>query len=122
MAVREVDAAGRRVLVALTREQVERSPDVDTHRPVSRQHEIALLQHYGFPTYWYGPYPWGPVMFPAPPLTPSDPVADEFIARQEQDTFQDAHLRSSADVVGYAIQARDCALGHLYDFLMADPA
>ena len=27
--------------VALTREQIERSPDVDTQEPVSRQYEIA---------------------------------------------------------------------------------
>ena len=67
MAVREVDPTGERVLVALTREQVEGSPDIDTHRPVSRQHEISLLQHYGFPTYWYGPYAWGPAMLPTPP-------------------------------------------------------
>jgi len=122
MAVREVDAAGRRVVVALTREQVERSPDVDTHRPVSRQHEIALLQHYGFPTYWYGPYPWGPVMFPAAPLMPSEAVADDVVARQEQDNLEDAHLHSSADVVGYAIQARDGAIGHVDDFLIDDRA
>src|SRR5207237_4322396 len=82
----------------------------------------ALLQHYGFPTYWYGPYPWGPVMFPAPRLAPSEAVADEVIARQEQDSLEDAHLHSSADVVGYAIQARDGAIGHVDDFLIDDRA
>ena len=64
MSVRGVDTAGERVLVHLTREQVKQSPDIDTHRPVSRQHEISVLQHYGFPTYWYGPYAWGGMMLP----------------------------------------------------------
>ena len=43
MAVREVDAAGRRVVVALTREQVERSPDVDTHRPGRTSQPVVPL-------------------------------------------------------------------------------
>ena len=36
--------------VALTREQVERSPDVDTQKPVSRQYEITHALHYGYDT------------------------------------------------------------------------
>src|ERR1700686_3780947 len=35
----------RRVDVALTKKQVEKSPDVDTHLPVSRQHEAAYLEY-----------------------------------------------------------------------------
>jgi hypothetical protein len=34
------DAPGGPIRVALTREQVEKSPDADTERPVSRQHEL----------------------------------------------------------------------------------
>jgi hypothetical protein len=120
MAVRAVDAAGERVIVNLTREQVERSPDIDTHRPVSRQHEISLLQHYGFPTYWYGPYAWGPEMLPTPPVPASETVLDEITARAEQDSLEDAHLHATSDVVGYDIQARDGAIGHVADFLLDD--
>src|SRR5262245_18606337 len=42
----------RRVEVALTRQLVRDSPDVDTHKPIERQHEIALYEYYGFPYYW----------------------------------------------------------------------
>ena len=35
--------------VSLTREQVKNSPDVDTERPISRQHEIAYSDYYGYP-------------------------------------------------------------------------
>ncbi|HEV8585144.1 MAG TPA: PRC-barrel domain-containing protein [Methylomirabilota bacterium] len=122
MSVREVDRVGRRVIVALTRDQVERSPDIDTHRPVSRQHEISLLQHYGFPSYWYGPYTWGPVMLPAPPFPATDAVREEMMARAEQDNLEDAHLQSSKDVIPYAIQARDGTIGHVDDFLADDRA
>jgi hypothetical protein len=120
MAVRAIDTAGERVIVQLTRAQVEQSPDIDTHRPVSRQHEIALLQHYGFPTYWYGPYAWGPVMLPTP--LGAGAMTDEIAARADQDNLEDAHLHATSEVIGYNIQARDGAIGHVDDFLLDDRA
>jgi len=40
--------------VSITKEQVKNSPDIDTAKPVSRQHEILDLNYYGFPPYWGG--------------------------------------------------------------------
>ena len=34
------------------RRQVEHSPNIDTHRPVSRQHEAEYLGYYGYQYYW----------------------------------------------------------------------
>ena len=43
----------RRLLPAsLTRQQVRNSPDVDTEKPVSRQHEFEYTAYYGYPDYW----------------------------------------------------------------------
>jgi hypothetical protein len=42
--------ASRIIDVSLTREQVRNSPDIDTHRPVLRQHEREYLGYYGYPT------------------------------------------------------------------------
>lgn len=120
MAVRSVDTAGERVIVNLTREQVERSPDIDTHRPVSRQHEVALLQHYGFPAYWYGPYAWGPMILPTPPPPAADAASEEIAARADQDNLEDAHLHATSEVLAYVIQARDGEIGHVDDFLLDD--
>ena len=120
MAIRGIDIDGEHVIVDLTREEVERSPDIDTHRPVSRQHEIALLQYYGYPSYWYGPYAWGPVMLPTLAPPPTDTVNEEIMARAEQDNLEDAHLHSTSDVLGYDIQARAGAIGHVDDFLIDD--
>jgi len=52
------DLLDKRLDVALTKKQVEHSPDIDTHQPVSRQHEAAYLGYYGYPYYWGGPYLW----------------------------------------------------------------
>ena len=119
--VRQIDLTNDHVVVELTRKQVEDSPNVDTHQPVSRRHEVNLLAHYGIPLYWLGPFPWGPVPLPMP-ATPGSPVDDEMLARHEQDETADAHLHSARDVVGYEIEARDDAIGHVADFLVDDKA
>ncbi|NJC98026.1 MAG: PRC-barrel domain containing protein, partial [Anaerolineae bacterium] len=38
--------------VELTREQVENSPDADLAKPVSRQYEEKLFEHYRWQSYW----------------------------------------------------------------------
>ena len=108
----------KRLPVRVTREQLRRSPDVDTHQPVSRAHEAAILSHYSYPYYWSGPALWGPVPFPAisadtataglPP--PSEPAASQ----------HDQRLRSANEVIGYHVHARNGDVGHVDDFLV-DP-
>ena len=39
------------LLVNLTREQIEKSPSIDEHKPVSRQHEEEYHRYYGYPYY-----------------------------------------------------------------------
>ena len=108
----------KRLPVRLTREQVRRSPDIDTHQPVSRAHEAAILSHYSYPYYWSGPALWGPVPFPAIAadtataglLRPPPPAASQY----------DRRLRSANEVIGYYVHARDGAVGQVSDFLI-DP-
>ena len=60
LALRQAKWETRQLVVALTKKQVEGSPSIDTHKPVSRQHEAAYLGYYGYPYYWAGPnYPAG---------------------------------------------------------------
>jgi len=49
VSVRRPDWERRRLPVALTRAQVEASPGVDTHRPISRGYERAFARYYGIP-------------------------------------------------------------------------
>lgn len=108
----------KRVPVRLTRAQLRRSPDVDTHHPVSRAHEASILSHYSYPYYWSGPALWGPVPFPAIAadtatvglLTPRAPAASQHELR----------LRSANEVVGYHVHAPDGDVGQVDDFLV-DP-
>jgi len=59
------DFVGRLLPVSLTKSQVEHSPDIDTRKPVSRQHEAELFEYYGYPYYWGGAGLWGWVRIPA---------------------------------------------------------
>lgn len=102
--------------VTLTREQVERSPDVNMHKPVSRQNEAAFLGYYGYPTYWGGPYLWGPAFYPGAALS----AHAERVAEQIKQESTDSHLRSSEAVTGYHIEAVDGEIGHVAGFLMDD--
>ena len=46
------DPSLRQFPVKLTMQQVKDSPDIDTDRPVSRQHETHIYGHYGWNPYW----------------------------------------------------------------------
>ena len=55
---------GKVIPVDLTKAQIEKSPSLDTDRPVSRQYEWEYFSFYGWPAYWDGPYTWGPSAYP----------------------------------------------------------
>jgi hypothetical protein len=121
ISVIHTDWKSKRVDVGLTKKQVEHSPDIDTHQPVSRQHEAAYLGYYGYPYYWGGPYLWGPAFYPAglaAPSSASTAAAADRIRRESTDS----HLRSSEAVTGYHIEAVDGEIGHVDGFLVDDEA
>jgi len=107
--------------VALTKNQVQKSPDIDTHLPVSRQHEAAYLGYYGYPYYWGGPYLWGSAFYPAGLSVPMSPSA-EALAERVRGESADSHLRSSDAVTGYHIDTADGEIGHVDGFLMDEDA
>jgi hypothetical protein len=114
----DADWPANRLNVALTKKQVEDSPDIDTHRPVSRQHEAEYLGYYGYPYYWGGPYMWGPAYYPQGLAdSPIDAMKDRI--RRES---TDSHLRSNHAVTGYSIDANDGEIGHLDGFIVDDEA
>ena len=124
MSVQAVDVSGGRLVVNLTKAQIEACPSVDADKPVDRQYEVEYSKYYGCLYCWTGPYRWGatdyagetligvaaplPVIEPPPPMPIEEPG--------------DAHLRSASDVTGYYIEATDGDIGHVQDFLVDDRA
>src|ERR1039458_279431 len=117
----QTDWEARQLDVALTKQQVENSPEIDMHQPVSRQHEAAYLGYYGYPCYWGGPYLWGPAFYPAGLKSPTNAFAEATAARARQEST-DSHLRSSEAVTGYNIEAADGEIGHVDGFVVDDEA
>lgn len=127
-ATRDVNWAEEAIGVNLTKQQVKGSPGIDADKPLSRQHESGLHNHYGYPYYWSGPRLWGATAFPNLfDLEPSDRKAYEDLHAQdasgqpgEEGSRSDPHLRSFNEAAGYEIQTTDDTIGHVEDFLIDD--
>jgi len=121
ISVIDTDWQARRLDVALTKKEVEDSPDIDTQQPVSRQHEAEYYGYYGYPSYWDGPYLWGPAFYPAA-LPRSATASREALAERIAKELTESHLRSTEAVTGYHIEAADGEIGHVLAFVLDDEA
>lgn len=106
--VLEVDEEDQTVHVDLTRAQVEKSPPVEEAKPVSRHYEEAYYRYYGWQPYWPGGA--GAPMAVPPPQTWSE---------SQWEPPPNPRLRSSDEVCGYHIHARDGKIGHVKDLLLS---
>jgi hypothetical protein len=112
-ALNNVKKVERDISVALTKKQIENSPSLNSHKPVSRQFEDDYHGYYGWPTYWSGSSVWG--NYP-------------YIERDRNKWGQftpgakswDRHLRSTHSVTGYRLEALDGEIGHIEDFVIDD--
>jgi len=111
----EPDWLQRRFSVSLTKEQIENSPPLDEHAPVSRRYEKRYFGYYYWPYYWTGGDIWG-----AAPYPPAVPVEYPEELEEEEKDPEKSHLRSVKEVTGYDIQATDGRIGHVEDFIVDD--
>jgi len=115
---RKADWSTRQFHLALTKDKVKHSPNVDVDKPVSRQHESDFYGYYGYPNYWGYAGAWGMGAYPAvlaggvPNAVPSEIEAER--------PSGDVHLRSAREVRGYHVQGKDEAIGHIDDFIVDD--
>ena len=100
-------------------EQVRKSPDIDTEKTVSRQHEIELTNHYSLPVYWGNGYYAGPIGM-VPFYSNYDRKPLKKAGHSTQQTQADTHLRSTKKVKGYHIHADDGEIGHVDDYIVDD--
>ena len=115
--------------VSITKQQVRNSPNIDTDKPVSRQHEKQYLEYYGYPSYWGGAGLWGAGVYPsAMSSTCGGGVSTEYALRQcdasrtESDSYSleegNLHLRSCKALMKYRIEAMDGGVGHVQGLLV----
>ncbi len=99
VALGQPDWSYRTFSVNLSKRQVQESPGVDADMPVSRQQEIAMNRHYGWPAYW---------SLPGEPGLPTPDVGG------------DPNLRSVREILGYRIHAAGGEIGHIDDLILDD--
>ena len=102
--------------VNLTRKQIENSPSIATHRPVSRQYEEDYYTYYGWPVYWEGGGMWGASGFPVA-TTPAPPKERPHHGHNQRD---DLHLHCTTAVKGYHLQVDDEEIGTVCGFNVND--
>ncbi|MEO8544562.1 MAG: PRC-barrel domain-containing protein [Burkholderiaceae bacterium] len=129
IAVGTPDWAKKLLPVSITKDQVRKSPDIDTDQPVSRQHEQTYSGYYDYPYYWIGDGYWGGGMYPNLMVPGYEglggPNANSAAGRREmarresaQHDYEDPHLRSCNAVIGHHIHASDGDIGHVAGMLI----
>jgi uncharacterized protein YrrD len=119
-AIENVNLVDRFFKVGLTKKQISDSPNIDTDKPVYRQQEIELYDHYAWEAYWLsGFYPGGylGVSVPFPSIDHKELIPPGY---DKEGTKDDLHLRSTKKVTGYKVHAKDGDIGHIDDFVIDD--
>ena len=115
-----IDQTTKTFSARLTKEQVKNSPDIDTHKPVSRQHEMEYFNYFASPYYWYGGGLWGAGFYPGALTTAAALGAVSAAEPPPAADKADSHLRSTKVVLHYHIAALDGEIGHGNNFIMDD--
>lgn len=122
IALKGTDWENKEFMVNLTKNQIESSPNIDTDKPVSRQQEEQLSNHYPWGIYWGNePDEHGAGIFG---MMPGD-LYDEEVENSETTPVEtteqnDLHLRSTKNVTGYTIHAKDGEIGKVVDYIIDD--
>ena len=124
-AIEQADDDEHQLFVKLTKAQVESSPNISDHQPVSQQVQRALCTHYGWDPFWGGSSlvgSFGAIASPlsAPPYLGITSLREKSEIEAAEAAYEaaDPHLRSVAEVVEYHIHAVDGEIGHLENFMM----
>ena len=116
--VESVDWDGGGIRVSITREHVERSPDIDAHKPVSRQHHHGLDQYFQLrltssASLWEGEELAARLQTILTDLHAQQPAT--VVPDQPTD---DPHLWSARAVHHYHVEGDHGDLGRVDDFLL----
>ena len=115
-ALGRLDLDERSLSVNLTRKQIEDSPPIESHLPVSRQYEERYYGHYGWSGYWTVDGVTGV----ADPVVVVPPTVAETPPHPERGQKADIHLCSAKSVIGYDIEAIDGTIGSVSGFMVDD--
>ncbi|TNF91779.1 MAG: PRC-barrel domain containing protein [Gammaproteobacteria bacterium] len=128
--LKEPDWSTEQISVNLTHDQIEASPPLEKHAPVSREYEIAFHEYYDQAFYWLGadlregrPDEQG-VIQPIEDLPDIEELSDEdevVTAAKSEDTQDlEGKLRSAVEVMDYMVESKDGDAGRVEDLIVDD--
>lgn len=105
--------------VSLSKEQIENSPPIKENAPVSRQYESEFARYYDHTLYWQDPHGWAPLPSPTFATGSEDGKLTEVQKRRNErfEKIEESHLRSSDEIIGYAVKTSDAEFGFIDDFI-----
>lgn len=123
VALSSLDNTSQQIPTQLTREMVMNSPEIDVAKPVLRRKEIELHNYYQWPYYWgstsvSGIAP-GNLLASYPLIELREEMEEQAASPEEEDA---SNLRSTREVFGYRLHARDGEIGQVKDFIIEDEA
>jgi len=120
--IKQADWENEQFVVALTKDQIQNSPDIDTDKPVSRQQEEQLSAYYTWDPYWGNPNEHGGDIFGMMPseLYESEMAEPQIVNDQTIEPEGDKHLRSSKEIEDYKIHTTDGEIGKVVDYIVDD--
>jgi hypothetical protein len=128
----EPNWANKTFPVSISQAQVKTSPNIDTDKPVSRQHEEGYLRFFDYPYYWGGTSLWGgglyagSLVFDSPNYGSAAYDAHALVmlheekASAQRHSHDDPHLRSGNTVMHYSVHATDGDIGRVKGLLVDD--
>jgi sporulation protein YlmC with PRC-barrel domain len=124
-AIGHPDYRHEELAVNLSKKVIEDSPGILSDAPVSQQMQTNLYGYYGWDPFWgganyFGSYPYAMgAAFDPPPYGGDTGLLQEERRGAYQDDG-DRELRSTTEIVGYHIQAKDGPIGHVENLLVDD--
>jgi hypothetical protein len=110
--IKKADGEEKSLYIALTKKQIQESPDIDKDKPVSREKRLEIRKH-NWPVYWE---PTGMPSYIFTNLPPPEMQEEEKSRSNEEKGV--SHIRSTKEVMGYHIGAKDGEIGHVDDFIV----
>lgn len=113
------------IWILATKEQIRKSPEIDTAMPLSREHEIILHDYYSWPYYWLFPSYYnslGTAIYPGSDLTLQMEAQRErgkaLKEKEEDKESEKIHVFSMEQLLGCAVNAPDETAGEVNDLLI----
>lgn len=114
IAIGRINEQEKTIDIELTKQQLQKSPSIDRHKPISRRYEEQYYRHFNWTPYWSA-IEMDPISIPAP---------TESFGQQDMEHMDDSaaarekYLRSESEVTGYHIAALDERIGIVKELIV----